>query len=161
MVDSVQVIPYFFVLIGLEIVVRWFQDKPLPRVNDSISSLTAGIFLQFGRVIVGAFEISSYVWLYNNCRLYALPWDSAITWWIALLAYDFFYYWFHRMAHGKGACPKHREGSRFIFTAPSLNFEPQVIIWSSFQSVWYNVLKDRGRSCCNLRVIAWLITQAP
>lgn len=48
---------------------------------------------------MGAFEITSYIWLYNNFCLYALPWDSPVTWWVALFAYDFFYYWFHRMAH--------------------------------------------------------------
>ena len=146
MFDSVQVIPYFFVLIGLEIVVRWFQDKPLPRVNDSISSLTAGIFLQFGRVIVGAFEISSYIWLYNNCQLYTLPWDSAITWWTTLLAYDFFYYWFHRMAHGKGTCPDQREGSGFSGTTPSMNFEPLINLEQLLVIVVYSATSDKGPS---------------
>ncbi|XP_064396839.1 alkylglycerol monooxygenase-like isoform X2 [Halichondria panicea] len=94
-----QVVPYFFVLIALEAVVRWFQDKPLPRVNDSISSLTAGTFLMFGRAIIGTFEIVIYAWIYENFYFYPLPWDSAATWWIAMILIDFFYYWFHRMAH--------------------------------------------------------------
>lgn len=79
---------------------RWFQDKPLPRANDSISSLTAGSFLLFGQLIIGAFEVSTYVWVYENFRMYSLPWDSMVTWWLAMILVDFFYYWFHRMAHG-------------------------------------------------------------
>ncbi len=95
--------PYFVVLIALEAVVRWFQDEPLPRINDSISSLTAGTFLLFGRVIIGGFEIFIYAWVYKNFCLYPLPWNSVATWWIAFILVDFLYYWFHRMAHGKFA----------------------------------------------------------
>ena len=48
----------------------------------------------------GSFELLSYAWVYEHCRLVSLPWDSPLTWWLALLAYDFLFYWFHRMAHG-------------------------------------------------------------
>lgn len=57
--------------------------------------------MELGRVAIGAFEITSYIWVYNNFSVMALPWDSAITWWIGLFTVDFGYYWFHRMAHGE------------------------------------------------------------
>lgn len=53
------------------------------------------------RMLHGAFEISSYAWVYNNLRIVNLPWNYAITWWLAFFGVDFGYYWFHRMAHGE------------------------------------------------------------
>jgi alkylglycerol monooxygenase len=41
------------------------------------------------------------MWLYNNICVMILPWNLAITWWLAFFAVDFGYYWFHRMAHGE------------------------------------------------------------
>jgi len=38
-----QAVPYFFLFIFLEVVVRALQHKPLPRINDTINSLSAGI----------------------------------------------------------------------------------------------------------------------
>ena len=48
---------------------------------------------------------SAYVWVYEHFCLVELPWDSPVTWWIAMLGVDFGYYWLHRMAHGKVAFP--------------------------------------------------------
>ena len=95
-----QATPYFFLLIVLEGVVRAPQKKPLPRVNDSISSLTAGMLMTFVPMLTGTVEMAMYSYIYHRCRLADLPWDSSWTWWCAFIAVDFFYYWFHRMAHG-------------------------------------------------------------
>ena len=95
-----QAVPYFAVLIAIEALVRWLQSKPFPRINDSINSVTAGVMMQLCRLVIGAFEVTSYAWIYEKCRLADLPWDSPLTWWLGFLGLDFFYYWFHRMAHG-------------------------------------------------------------
>lgn len=52
-------------------------------------------------MVIGAFEVTSYAWVFHNFHVIELPWDSAITWWLAFLGVDFGYYWFHRMAHGE------------------------------------------------------------
>ena len=96
-----QVTMQFFILIFVEAVVRWLQQKPLPRLNDSINSISNGIMSELIPVLVGAIEIMSYVWVHRNFCVINLPWNSAITWWLALLGVDFGYYWFHRMAHGQ------------------------------------------------------------
>lgn len=41
-----------------------------------------------------------YLYIYNNWRVADLPWDSALTWYLALLGVDFCYYWVHRASHG-------------------------------------------------------------
>ena len=43
----------------------------------------------------------AYFYIYNNWRIYELPWDSTFTWVVAALMVDFGYYWVHRAAHGK------------------------------------------------------------
>lgn len=57
--------------------------------------------MQLISTLTGAFELVSYAWVYQHCRLFNLSWDSSITWWLAFFMVDFTYYWFHRMAHGK------------------------------------------------------------
>ena len=46
-------------------------------------------------------ELALYVFVYDNFHLMTLPWDSPWTWYICLFGVDFFYYWFHRAAHGR------------------------------------------------------------
>ena len=41
--DILQAVPYFFGLIVLESVLLFCQGKPLPRFNDSFSSLSNGL----------------------------------------------------------------------------------------------------------------------
>ena len=43
----------------------------------------------------------AYFYIYNNWRIYELPWDSTFTWVVAALMVDLGYYWVHRAAHGK------------------------------------------------------------
>lgn len=66
-----------------------------------MSSVSNGIFLELSRMALGTVELALYIWIYNNLRIVSLPWNSAITWWIAFFAMDFGYYWFHRMSHGE------------------------------------------------------------
>ena len=45
--------------------------------------------------------MAAYLYIYNNWRIYELPWDSAVTWVVAAILCDLGYYWVHRAAHGK------------------------------------------------------------
>ena len=44
---------------------------------------------------------TGYIYIYDNYRIYTLPWDSIWTWLIAAIGYDLGYYWVHRAAHGE------------------------------------------------------------
>ena len=61
-------IPFFFLLIGIELFVARKLKLDLYRFNDSISDLSAGIFSQ----VVGGFArllfLGAYVLLYENFR---------------------------------------------------------------------------------------------
>ena len=42
----------------------------------------------------------AYYYIYENWKIYELPWDSLFTWIAAALLTDLGYYWVHRAAHG-------------------------------------------------------------
>nr|CAD7255911.1 unnamed protein product [Timema shepardi] len=44
-------------------------------------------------------ENVAYIFIYENFRLVELPWDSAWTWYLAVVGVDFCYYWLHRACH--------------------------------------------------------------
>ncbi|XP_042595766.1 alkylglycerol monooxygenase isoform X2 [Cyprinus carpio] len=95
-----QATPYFTGLILLEIVLGWLKtDGPRIKINDFITSLSAGMMSRLPQLMMRSLELSSYIYVWNNFRLLELPWDSAWTWWLAFFGVDMGYYWFHRFAH--------------------------------------------------------------
>lgn len=71
-----------------------------PRLNDAITSLSAGLIQQIiGLLVLPSIYLSAYVYIFENYSIYRLDPTSAVTWIITMLAIDFFYYWFHRAAH--------------------------------------------------------------
>ena len=42
----------------------------------------------------------AYYYIYENWKIYELPWNSLFTWVVAALLTDLGYYWVHRAAHG-------------------------------------------------------------
>ena len=49
-----------------------------------------------------ALSVGVYVLVYNHFALFPLPADDWRVWVGALVAYDFFYYWNHRIDHEVG-----------------------------------------------------------
>ncbi|PJZ68982.1 sterol desaturase [Leptospira perolatii] len=117
-------IPFFFLLIALEIAFSKYHNKKLYRLNDSINDLSAGVSNQVFGILFKLFLLASYIWLYQNWRIFDLPaWPSepvswipqtavlgisptVITWtvvlstWLAcFFLYDLAYYWNHRLSH--------------------------------------------------------------
>jgi alkylglycerol monooxygenase len=45
-------------------------------------------------------ELVFYIVLYDNYRLFELPWNSPWTWILTMLGVDLGYYWIHRFGHG-------------------------------------------------------------
>ena len=91
-------IPFFFLLIGIELLISLYQKKDYYRVCDALTSISCGI----GAEVVGIFMKSilffGYLYIYNNLRVYTMP-DTFLTWAALFLGVDFFYYWFHRKSH--------------------------------------------------------------
>ncbi len=91
-------IPIFFLLIGIELLIGKLKETKLYRFNDAVTNISCGI----GQQIIGVFSktilIIGYLYLYEHHRLFTIE----HTWFNAFLLFigvDFFYYWFHRLAH--------------------------------------------------------------
>ncbi|CAL1286387.1 unnamed protein product [Larinioides sclopetarius] len=95
---QLQVVPCFFVLVMLEILIKRVQKDPI-RLNDGITSISQGLLSEITRIFLESWKLASYIYIYTNWRLVTLPWDSLWTWWIAFLTTDFVYYWAHRASH--------------------------------------------------------------
>jgi sterol desaturase/sphingolipid hydroxylase (fatty acid hydroxylase superfamily) len=95
----VYAIPFFVLAIVLELLYGWIKQRNTYRLNDSISSLSLGVLSQGRRFVT--LGIGAYV--YHLITVYfSLPLMDAsqwYTWVLAMVIYDFFYYWLHRMGH--------------------------------------------------------------
>lgn len=91
-------IPVFFLLIGVELLIDRMKHTGYYRLNDAISNLHAGMAEQVTGVFAKAVVVGVYIWLYESARLLTAP-DNWMTWILLFLGIDFFYYWFHRLAH--------------------------------------------------------------
>ena len=91
-------VPFFFLLIGIELLVNKLQHKDHYRLNDAITSISCGI----GSELVGVFMKTGlffgYLYIFNNIRVFSLP-DTWWVWFLLFLGIDCAYYWFHRYSH--------------------------------------------------------------
>lgn len=92
--------PFFIFLILLELVISWIlKGKPSGRLDDILTSMSAGVVSRLPNLFFRSLEVTSYIYIWENYRVFELPWDSPWTWYLTFLGVDFGYYWFHRMAH--------------------------------------------------------------
>jgi len=94
-----KAMPYFFGLIVVEHIILKFKGKPGIRLNDGVMSMANGVIMLMMQMFVKGLLIAAYLYIYNNWRIYELPWDSAVTWVVAAILCDLGYYWVHRAAH--------------------------------------------------------------
>ncbi len=95
----IYAIPLFFALILLELLFDWRKQNIAYRFNDALNSLNLGMMSQITAVAFKTVQISFYVLIYQNLALFQLGLDSVWVWLFAFIAYDYSYYWFHRMSH--------------------------------------------------------------
>ncbi|KJE90512.1 transmembrane protein [Capsaspora owczarzaki ATCC 30864] len=97
----VHALPFFAIAIVIEFLVSLGHDrkKRYFRLNDSFSSITAGILQQLSTFFLRGIEIASYIWVYDNFNLIKLDWSAPSTYWLCFLGVDLGYYLFHRYAH--------------------------------------------------------------
>ncbi len=115
-------IPFFFLLIGIELVVSRRRREPLMRLNDSVSDLSLGILSELTGLFVKVASVGIYALVVKHWaaqRFLPLPsWNAgapvvraeglpgfavdgaALASWAAVfLLVDFAYYWLHRYSH--------------------------------------------------------------
>ena len=91
-------IPFFSLLIIIELIMEKAKGTDYYRVNDSINSLTAGVLSRMTGIIKQLFPLTIYVVAYEQLALFELV-PSWWVWVIAFVLYDFCYYWNHRFGH--------------------------------------------------------------
>jgi sterol desaturase/sphingolipid hydroxylase (fatty acid hydroxylase superfamily) len=91
--------PVFFLLIALELLVGRARGKAVMRLNDAVTSIGLGVMSQVAGVFTRVLRIGIYVWLYEHLALARWPTDALWSFVLALVFYDFCYYWHHRFMH--------------------------------------------------------------
>jgi sterol desaturase/sphingolipid hydroxylase (fatty acid hydroxylase superfamily)/uncharacterized membrane protein YhhN len=93
--------PIFFLLIGLEFAWGLAKGRNTYRLDDAITSIGLGMLSQVTQVFTGLLRIGIYTAVYEVIALWRNDafWLSWYGWLLALLFYDFCYYWLHRLGH--------------------------------------------------------------
>lgn len=91
-------VPFFFLLIAIELLLEKVKGTAYYRLNDSINSLTTGVLSRMAEIVKQLFPFTIYVIFYQHFALFELP-QSGWIWLLAFVLYDFCYYWHHRLGH--------------------------------------------------------------
>jgi sterol desaturase/sphingolipid hydroxylase (fatty acid hydroxylase superfamily) len=91
-------VPFFFLLIGVELVVARARGRRVYRLGDAIGDLGCGMAQQVALIFLAATILSAYAWVYERHRLHTWQ-SSAAVWGLAVVGVDFLYYWWHRLSH--------------------------------------------------------------
>ncbi|MDF2179683.1 sterol desaturase family protein [Aliiglaciecola sp. CAU 1673] len=91
-------VPFFFLLIVLELVLEKVRGTQYYRVNDAINSLSAGVLSRVTSVAHKIIPFTLYALVFEHIALIELP-DATWVWVLAFVLYDFCYYWNHRLGH--------------------------------------------------------------
>ena len=93
--------PVFFLLIAIELAVGYRRQRNTYRMGDAVSSISLGMLSQTSAVFTRLLRIGIYTALFEHVALWRSDafWTSLPGWLLALVFYDFCYYWLHRMGH--------------------------------------------------------------
>jgi sterol desaturase/sphingolipid hydroxylase (fatty acid hydroxylase superfamily) len=92
--------PFFFLLIALELwVARRRGLAGAYRLNDAVNSLSLGVMSQVVNLFVRVLTIGVYAWAFQHVALGTWPLEAWWAWLLAIVFYDFCYYWNHRLGH--------------------------------------------------------------
>lgn len=98
----VYAIPAFFILIGLELIIDKLKKTGYYRLNDAVTNINLGIGSQLTGIFIKGLTLGAYIYIYNHYRMIQSIPQNALTIFLLFLGIDFFYYWFHRLAHEVG-----------------------------------------------------------
>jgi sterol desaturase/sphingolipid hydroxylase (fatty acid hydroxylase superfamily) len=91
--------PVFFALIALEYFVGRARGRSNYRLNDAVNSLSLGVMSQVVGLFTKLLVVGIYAAVYSVAALWQLPAEQWWVWVLAIVSYDFCYYWNHRLGH--------------------------------------------------------------
>jgi alkylglycerol monooxygenase len=93
--------PVFLALIGIEFAWGLAKGRNTYRLHDAITSIGLGMLSQVTQVFTYLLRYGIYIAVYGAVALWHNDafWMTWYGWVIALVSYDFCYYWLHRLGH--------------------------------------------------------------
>ncbi|MCY1166143.1 MAG: lysoplasmalogenase family protein [Pseudomonadota bacterium] len=93
--------PVFLLLIAIEFAWGYLKGRNTYRLNDAVNSLSLGMLSQLSAVFTRLLRIGIYTAIYSSVALFPDIefWNHWYGWLLALVFYDFCYYWLHRAGH--------------------------------------------------------------
>ncbi|KII34466.1 membrane protein [Pseudomonas fluorescens] len=92
-------VPFFFVLIAIELAADRWREVSNYRVADAINSISTGVLSTTTGLLTKGVGLVTYAFALKHLALFELSADSVWVWIFAFVLYDFCYYWLHRMGH--------------------------------------------------------------
>ncbi len=90
--------PIFFVVVLLEWFIGKRKGKEVYQFSDAIANMCAGMAERMFDFFWAIIMLFIFKWIYDNFAIFHIP-RNVFTWILCLLAYDFLYYWYHRLGH--------------------------------------------------------------
>jgi sterol desaturase/sphingolipid hydroxylase (fatty acid hydroxylase superfamily)/uncharacterized membrane protein YhhN len=96
--------PVFLALIAIEFAWGWARKRNTYRLGDAINSISLGMLSEITKVFTRLLRVGIYGAVYSTVSMVPIEqarefWTSWYGWLLALLFYDFCYYWLHRAGH--------------------------------------------------------------
>ena len=92
-------VPFFFVLIVLELLLDRWRGVNNYRVADAVNSISTGVLSTTTGLLTKGVGLLTYAFALEHLGLFQWPADSVWVWVFAFVLYDFCYYWLHRLGH--------------------------------------------------------------
>lgn len=92
-------VPFFFVLIAVELVADRVRGQRNFTLADSINSLSTGALSTSTGLLTKGLGLLTYAFAFEHLALLRLPSQAWWVWLLAFVLYDFCYYWLHRLGH--------------------------------------------------------------
>ena len=92
-------IPFFLLAIAIELAWDAYAKTGYYRTNDAINSLSLGVLSTTSKLVLIDIAGRVYAWVQQDLVIAEWPLDGWLSLVVAFVAYDFCYYWFHRVSH--------------------------------------------------------------
>jgi alkylglycerol monooxygenase len=96
--------PVFLALIAIEFAWGWAHKRNTYRLDDAINSISLGMLSESTKAFTRLLRVGIYGVVYTTVSVVPIQpahdfWTTWYGWLLALLFYDFCYYWLHRAGH--------------------------------------------------------------
>ncbi|WP_445180494.1 sterol desaturase family protein [Pseudomonas sp. McL0111] len=92
-------VPFFLLLIALELVADRWRGVSNYRLADAVNSISTGVLSTTTGLLTKGVGLLTYAFALEHLALFRLSANSVWVWVLAFVLYDFCYYWLHRMGH--------------------------------------------------------------